>query len=1070
VTPREAGPATPAARRRFSPCRSVHGWVIYVASHWPDHPVMRTLAQAALVLFTTSLVASTGATVPAAAGLPTVYDSGSTSAVPICGVGSSGVEHLPAAPAASVVVSGRSILNMQLLGSSIYLLGEDATIRAYDRTTGAPGVVIKLASAAYSKSFAIDATGSVYTTTVTGQLVKTAADGTVQWQRQVGTASQTLVPNVGAGPAVLSLNTLGGSSGTLYDASGNVAGTTAIAPSTDWPEVSSDGSGGSLVTDGHWVRRYSAAGTLLTTFGSPDVAEVGLPAGAPLAFYQQGGAVRMSDGTMLVADHSAGFHVESSDGTWTGTAAESLVTGLTERSAMALVGDDLYVVTGRPFGSDKSVVKISASAVKAQAVRTTNPRLGFGAGLSTGSAGNYFPAGTVPRVDATFTSDWASRSGLSLQYAAQNLSDLAAGGRPTFRSVSLTAGVVGSNAALVLPAAVPGAYQVDVRIVDSAGVQVSGTCLNYTVGAPGQNLDLPSLPDTAGYGGAGPLRDVVLAEQLGTNMTRVQIDWNMIMPDATKPLDFSALDAQLLPAAAEAKRHGVTLDVQVGQGGKERALVDNGQWGARVRELANHYLGVITTWEAWNEPNNTYGPAASYVTNVLTPFYRSIKAAEPSSTVIGGTVVGFDINYWIALLDSGGGAFMDVAAIHPYTGHNRSWEEQDAVPWLKFLRQVFTDRGHGTMPFWDTESAWWSNGDSNLVDTANDVARKIVLMRSLGIEKWAPFIPESSWGDQKWGLIFSHGPVKPAALTLMTTLSQIKGRPFLQMVNTGLPHTYLAQFGPSLGSVQPLSVAWSDDTPLDVTMSGIGRTAVGAYGQQLDLGGKVTLSGAPIFVTGPLIAGQLGTAAALTPLEGFGPNLALSEAGATATATSTLANTSVGGALDGQSTTNNNDQLQGRPAWVSAPGDDYPALTVTLPAPATIDRVLVSTTSNGSIQTGLRDYSVQVDDGSGQWRTVGAVTGQLFNRGRLVQFPALIAARVRVQVTAVNFSTNANGARPVDWPSSAADRADAGSPWYGPAVIDEVEVYAPGPSTTSGFCGIDTAHSGDTYAQWTCQR
>ena len=59
------------------------------------------------------------------------------------------------------------------------------------------------------------------------------------------------------------------------------------------------------------------------------------------------------------------------------------------------------------------------------------------------------------------------------------------------------------------------------------------------------------------------------------------------------------------------------------------------------------------------------------------PFYAAVKASDPSAQVLGGTVVGMELSYWQGIAAAGGFRYMDIAAIHPYTGNNRSWEEEE---------------------------------------------------------------------------------------------------------------------------------------------------------------------------------------------------------------------------------------------------------------------------------------------------------------------------------------------------------------------------------------------------------
>ena len=205
-------------------------------------------------------------------------------------------------------------------------------------------------------------------------------------------------------------------------------------------------------------------------------------------------------------------------------------------------------------------------------------------------------------------------------------------------------------------------------------------------------------------------------------------------------------------------------------------------------------------WEAWNEPNITYGSASEYVTNVLAPFYRAVKAADPTATVVGGSVVGISPDYWRQIVAAGGLNYMDVAGIHPYTGHNRSWEEDGALDQLSQLRAVLK-RGDQPVRIWNTEQAWWSDGPFNFLAQADNSARAMLWMRAYGIEKWGYFIPEGSWGND--GVTFSTvqtgGFVKPSALALMTTSAQLAGRPFLGTEDVGVPSAYAMRFGPRPG-------------------------------------------------------------------------------------------------------------------------------------------------------------------------------------------------------------------------------------------------------------------------------
>jgi hypothetical protein len=577
------------------------------------------------------------------------------------------------------------------------------------------------------------------------------------------------------------------------------------------------------------------------------------------------------------------------------------------------------------------------------------------------------------------------------------------------------------------------------------GRAVAQTRLVFTVAAPWMKLDLGSLPAGADWGGPGPARGVALAAQLGTGAFRFQLDWSTLLdhgPNA--PLDLSPYLSQLQAAAAEARRTGATLIVQVGQGGVEKNLVANGTWGSRVQELVSRLKGDVHVWEAWNEPNATFGSAADYVKRVLEPFAQAVRAADPTATVVGGSTVGVDLAYWRSIVSAGGLRWMNVAAVHPYTGHNRSWEENGTVTQLRALRSLLGP----SFPIWNTEQAWWSTGPFDILAQADDSARAIMWMHALGIGKWAYFIPEGGWGNG--GVSFSaiqiDDYVKPSALAIMTAENQLAGRPFLGEVPLGAPATYALRFGPRVGDAAggDLLVAWTDGLRLPVVVRGGDQTAAvtdefgASHLERIGQAPFVLDSGPVYFVSqGPLT---------IRPREAFGPDLALASAGASARASSATPSNPASAAIDGVDGANGGGDLPGLPMWVSAPGDRQPTLVVTLRRPSRVDRILIGTHSLGSIVTGLRDYDVQVRSSlSTDWQTVAAIRGEFYDRHALVSFAPRTVEQIRVCVHSVDFSGYADGgARPSFWPTDHKDLASPSSPWYGPAVVSELEAFGPG--------------------------
>jgi hypothetical protein len=835
----------------------------------------------------------------------------------------------------------------------------------------------------------------------------------------------------------------------LWKLDGTSAGDSTIAGDRFNPTPS----GGLIAVDGgKYVRVYDATGERTLSVGYKAADNASSPNGAPQQFYQLGGAAQLPDGKMLVTDTLRGIIVLDADGVQLGAlpAADVDPAGLTQSSTILVRGDDVYVQSGQRFSWSQYVSKLSLAAVLERATHgeTSDQRLGLGAGLTVNGRSGYVRTGRAD-VRAVFDAWWAaSARDLQLCYSVYD----EAGMRGDTTAISTTtvpvAPLVGQDdgVSLELPNDLPaGPYEVEASLI-RGGRAVATTSVPFTVAAPAQKLDFAALPSGEDAGGPLPSRSVAYADVLGTGLARIQLDWTRLMPDGpTGPLDFSVYDQQIADAADEAERRGITLEVQVGQGGPERALVDAGTWEARVREVVARYKDDVHAWEAWNEPNLTYGPAADYVTKVLAPFHRAVKAVDRTATVVGGSVCGIGYDYWRQIVAAGGLDVMDVAGIHPYPGHNRSFEEQGTIAELPVLRELLKRDGR-QIPVWMTELAWWSDGSHNLMAQADTSARALLWMRANGIDKWAYFIPEGSWGND--GVTFSTvqtgGFVKPSALALMTTSGQIAGRPFLGMVDTGAPSTYAMRFGPRAGSTGgELLVAWTDELrlPAVIAPDASGRTIVQTSGlgaaRTRTLRGEagVMLDTSPTFfaLDGP---GRLSIA----PGETFGDNLALAANGATASATSEWSTNTASAAIDGDAGFRGGGDVNGLPIWMSVYTDQTPTLTVRLARAAELDRVLVAAHSNGSVIVTPRDYDVQVQSAAdGSWSTVARVRRQYMRRQALVAFARQRVTAVRVIVRDVNYTGYVGGAKPIWW-------RDA---YYGGVGISEVRAYAPGAKSSA---------------------
>jgi hypothetical protein len=645
-----------------------------------------------------------------------------------------------------------------------------------------------------------------------------------------------------------------------------------------------------------------------------------------------------------------------------------------------------------------------------------------------------------------FDAWWAQLRQLRLRYTVEDQGHAESGGGVT-RSVALTGASIHRGVPLELLPAVPGPYQIDVRLFQGDHA-IAAQCVDYSVGAPGDELDLLTLPGSWNAGGVSGDRGAALASVFGMGGVRISLDWSQMLPDGTSgPTDFSAYDAEIAAASQEAAAMHVQLSVQVGSGGPELAFVNNGTWGARVEQVVEHWKSEVHYWEAWNEPNATYGSPQSYVQNVLAPFYAAVKAADPTAQVIGGTVVGMDLGYWQGIAAAGGFADMDIAAIHPYAGHNRSWEEEEMPAAFQSLRALMAANGAGAMPVWITEVGWWSDGPNDFFGQADRITRAELWMHALDITVMEYLMYQGTTGDGlSYSLIEGGSLVKPAALAAMVETSQTAGRAFTGWLGTNMPMTYAETFGPQAPEGGTVVALWTDDVALGATLrlasgSGESATLLDEYGaaRRVSLASPLhlTLNSSVQYIDLPA-----GDVISVQPPEPFGPDVALASLGAKASASSSTRWNPAANAIDGDDGAANVGDLAGSPAWGSAYGDADPELTVTFAHAERIDRVLLATSSVGSTMPGIRSWLVEVREASGPWRVVASHSNLFYDRAALSKFPPVSTTAIRIKVERVNFGGYAGGAKPSFWPKSTASAASQPNDYaYGPAVIREVEAY-----------------------------
>jgi len=921
----------------------------------------------------------------------------------------------------------------------------------------------------------IDPAGDIYLASYYGTTVdKFSPTGALLWSVDPQGGNPSSLFGTGTGSAFRVEVTIAQDSAaslTLDPTTGAVSGT---FPLVDHGFVTLESGGDLLYSANGYVETLSPTGQALSTFGSPQIEGNGVHTGGGHQFYYPAQAVQGSDGTIYTADPLYSMEATAPDGYLQGT---TTLGGALDFGgwSFALVGSTFYYQSGAPFnGSADSISSFTLASVQSflSAAQEPSNTLGWGAGLSSPATGNYFGPGTTPAVDASFDPWWTADAGhLDLSYSVENTASLDSETVPAPTVVPLPTTATGlASIPLSLPAAdtQPGPYEVQATLVDTSttpATTLGTTCMPYTVGAPGDALDFATLPAGVGSGGPTDPRGVALNAQLGLDALRSStvVDWASLLPNCNSAaptaatcgaaaLNFSSAGTAPYQAAGLADQDHIEYWIQV-SGGEPvpTALVNSGLWQADVAALVAHYAVVpsgctgcapVTNWEPWNESNNTgWGNGGTYVTKVLAPFYAAVKSVEPgsASTVIGGSTLEPVVGWWQQLVTAGGLADMDVAAIHPYTGSNDSYEEDGMETQVRQVQALL-----GSKPLWFTEIGWWSDGDYNFLGQANTMSRSLIWQKALGIPVENYFFDEGSWGND--GISFSliqggdgDDYVKPAALATMTTSGLLAGRPYVSMPPTGIPQGYQADFGTTAGGSTDLAAVWTDGLPLTakVTLTDpaggtVPVTVTSQYGSSTAVQTTSgTAYGLPLSDQVTFLTYPAGDTLTVGSTEAYGTNLAASSAGATATASSGNAAAAISGLTVGYG--------QG---WTSGTGDTTPSLTVTLAAASTLDRVIVDTQSQGSVAPGLRNYTLQADEPGNGWVTIATETGQYRDHEVLVTFAPLVATALRVTTTEVDFGGYYGGGIPPWWtPGQTA-----------PAFIHTIEAYSGsgGPSVVDG--------------------
>lgn len=196
-------------------------------------------------------------------------------------------------------------------------------------------------------------------------------------------------------------------------------------------------------------------------------------------------------------------------------------------------------------------------------------------------------------------------------------------------------------------------------------------------------------------------RELPLIRRLGAGLLRLEFPWPLIEPQRgvfdwrrsdyiVRQVDRQGL--ALLPVLVYSPPWAAT-----GASRPPRA----GDFGRFAKRFAARYGRSIDYYELWNEPDIARyweGTQAEYVSRVLVPGYRAIKAPDPQAKIVLGGPAKADAGWLHGIYNHGGGRFFDVMSYHDYTGDPAALARNAFT-----VESVLEAHGQGSKPIWLAE-------------------------------------------------------------------------------------------------------------------------------------------------------------------------------------------------------------------------------------------------------------------------------------------------------------------------------------------------------------------------------
>lgn len=333
----------------------------------------------------------------------------------------------------------------------------------------------------------------------------------------------------------------------------------------------------------------------------------------------------------------------------------------------------------------------------------------------------------------------------------------------------------------------------------------------------------PIAPGTTGVAGGFVNGDMANIKAMGVGSIRLDLQWGALQPNTEGVYDTAAL-ASLDAKINAAFNAGVSVLAIVDYApawatGKTLAETNFNHpypmpskvaaYGQFAADMAARYLGKISAYEVWNEPNHSGfsggNPDVNRYVTMVSAAYNGIKGADPAAAVItGGTAPASDVlidpargpvsdNYssmgpvtfinGVYAAKAQGLLTFDAVAMHPYpiwTGDSLVTDNQ-FEPWsaryhIEHVRTAMVNGGDSAKKIWFTEFGAPTVLPNGCTEAQQDakIANAIPYFRGLGyggpifIYSYKDRLTGDADVENNFGLLRSDNTKKPSWFTVDT--------------------------------------------------------------------------------------------------------------------------------------------------------------------------------------------------------------------------------------------------------------------------------------------------------------